>query len=108
MFLKTELQCRSMQDFWCYFLKNSADLTACPKTLPEPVKSAYDAANVANMTESDIELQRKKIQWIYINNSALSMAKAKGYAKGLAKSKTDTTAQVTLIRQTIDNNNKSN
>jgi predicted transposase/invertase (TIGR01784 family) len=108
-FKKTEQQCRSMLDFWCFFLKNTADLNAFPKALPEHVKSAYDAANVTNMSEADIELQRKKIEWIYINNSALSMAKAKGYASGLAKSKTDAlqqfakTSALNLIRMNLLN-----
>ncbi len=81
-FTKTQAQCDGIQDDWLFFLKNAGDLSMIPTDLPPLVQSAYEVSNEAGLTKEELELQHKKKEWIFIQNSAMSLAENKGKAEG--------------------------
>jgi predicted transposase/invertase (TIGR01784 family) len=81
-FNKSLEECKDIEDKWLYFIKNSEDLSIVPKDVEEEIKSAYSIANTANLTIDELELQRKRKEFIYIQKSSVEKAKREGREEG--------------------------
>jgi predicted transposase/invertase (TIGR01784 family) len=81
-FNKSLEECKDIEDKWLYFIKNSEDLSIVPKDVEEEIKSAYSIANTANLTIDELELQRKRKEFIYIQRSSVEKAKREGREEG--------------------------
>jgi predicted transposase/invertase (TIGR01784 family) len=82
-FKKSIDECKSIEDKWIYFIKNSEDLTVIPKDSNKEIKTAYEIANLANYTIDELELQRKRKEFIYIQRNSIQKAKRDGHKEGL-------------------------
>ena len=67
-FTKTLDACKNVEDRWLYFIKNSEDLSVVPKDADKEIKDAYEIANTSNYTQDELELQRKRKEFILLNN----------------------------------------
>ena len=81
-FTKTLEECKDIEDKWLYFIKHSEDLTVIPKESNAVIKNAYDIANTANYTIDELELQRKRKEFIYIQRKSIEKAKREGREEG--------------------------
>ena len=52
------------------------------------IKSAYQIANTANYTLDELELQRKRKEFIYIQRNSIEKAKREGLEEGVIKTAT--------------------
>lgn len=84
-FNKTEQELQTVQDQWLYFIKNAGSLEYTPKNLEKELEKAFSIANEANLSAEELELQHKKREWIYIQNSALALATKQGLTQGIAQ-----------------------
>jgi predicted transposase/invertase (TIGR01784 family) len=82
-FNKTLEECKDIEDKWLYFIKNSEDLSVIPKNCENEIKDAYEIANTANFTLDELELQRKRKEFIYIQRNSIEKAKREGLEQGL-------------------------
>jgi len=82
-FDKTIEECKNVEDKWLYFIKNSEDLTVVPENIDKTIKDAYEIANTANYTMDELELQRKRKEFIYIQKNSIEKAKRDGKNQGL-------------------------
>ena len=53
-----------------------------PNNIDKEIKTVLDIANEANLTNEELELQRKRKEFIYIQKSSIELAKEKEYEKG--------------------------
>jgi len=58
-----------------------------PNNIDKEIKTALGIANEANLTNEELELQRKRKEFIYIQKSSIELAKEKGHEEGLQKGK---------------------
>lgn len=65
-------------DQWIYFIKNAGSLEYIPDTMPQPIHCAFEISNIAGFTEEELELQRKRKEFIYIQNSSVTYAEERG------------------------------
>ena len=80
---KKELKdCHNIEDKWLYFIKNSENLSLVPKNIDKNIQEAYDIANTANYTIDELELQRKRKEFIYIQRKSIEKAKRDGHKQG--------------------------
>jgi predicted transposase/invertase (TIGR01784 family) len=82
-FKKSLEECKDIEDKWLYFIKNSEDLSVIPKDCENEIKDAYKIANTANFTLDELELQRKRKEFIYIQKSSITKAKREGLEQGI-------------------------
>ncbi|MEA2050022.1 MAG: Rpn family recombination-promoting nuclease/putative transposase [Campylobacterota bacterium] len=82
-FQKSLQECENIEDKWLYFIKNSEDLTIVPKDLEDEIKTAYEIANTSNYTIDELELQRKRKEFIYIQRNSIEKAKRDALKQGL-------------------------
>jgi len=108
-FNKSLEECEDVEDKWLYFIKNSENLTLIPKNINEYIKDAYTIANISNYTIDELELQRKRKEFIYIQRNSIEKAKREGREKGLEEGREEGREANTLeivqkaITQGLDN-----
>ena len=81
-FKKSLEECENIEDKWLYFIKHSEDLTVVPKDIDKTIEDAYKIANTANYTVDELELQRKRKEFIYIQRNSIEKAKREGKEEG--------------------------
>lgn len=90
-FTKKEEELNSIQDKWLYFIKNAGSMEYVPKNLNDEIEKAYQMANEANFSEEELDLQRRKRDWVYLQKSSIELAskmgRAEGHEKGLQEGK---------------------
>ncbi len=72
----------SLQDKWVYFIKNAGKLDFVPHNIDKEIKLALGIANEANLTNEELELQRKRKEFIYIQKSSVELAQEEGHKEG--------------------------
>jgi predicted transposase/invertase (TIGR01784 family) len=82
-FNKSLEECKDVEDKWLYFIKNSEDLSVIPENCENEIKDAYEIANTANFSLDELELQRKRKEFIYIQRNSIEKAKREGLKEGL-------------------------
>jgi predicted transposase/invertase (TIGR01784 family) len=83
-FNKVEDALTSTYEKWLYFLKNARDLTAIPAKLSDEVAivKAFEIANKAGLTESELEDQERREIFIQDQRGALQLAEQRGEQRG--------------------------
>ena len=76
-------ECTDIKDKWIYFIKNAGNLEVMPKNIPNEQKHAYDIINQSNLTEEELEFQRKRVDFVNIVKGAEQFSFAKGEKKGI-------------------------
>jgi len=88
-FEKQEHELTTITDKWIFFIKNAGSLEYIPETLKieEEIAEAFDIANMAGMTEEELEVQWKRQEYILMQRGAIAFAEKtgldRGYKKGL-------------------------
>jgi len=82
-FKKSLNECKDIEDKWLYFIKNSENLSVVPKDIDISIANAYKIANTANYSIDELELQRKRKEFIYIQRNSIAKAKREGLEQGL-------------------------
>jgi len=67
-----------LQDKWIYFIKNTGKLDFVPQEIDKNIQTALNIANEANLSPEELELQRKRKEFIYIQKSSIELAKEQG------------------------------
>ena len=70
-------------DQWIYFVKNAGDLDLIPNELDDTIKLALQSVNEATLTMEELELQHKRKEFIYIQNSSIKLAEKQGIEQGV-------------------------
>jgi predicted transposase/invertase (TIGR01784 family) len=93
-FKKSLEELASVKDKWLYFLRNAPDLQMIPEAMeavPE-IREAFQIANQANMTAEELDIQERKMIYIFDQrsfnarmNRLAKEAEEKGLAEGQAK-----------------------
>jgi predicted transposase/invertase (TIGR01784 family) len=67
---------KGMADKWIFFVKNVGHLKSLPKTLAhEPtISQALTIANIASLKPQELELQEKKLRWLWDQKANLARA----------------------------------
>jgi predicted transposase/invertase (TIGR01784 family) len=86
-FKKSLEECKDIEDKWLYFIKHSEDLSVIPKNCENEIKDAYEIANTANFSLDELELQRKRKEFIYIQRNSIEKAKREGHQEGFEEGK---------------------
>ncbi len=75
-FNKKLRQLRGMTDKWIYFVKNVGHLKSIPKTLSndKDITQALGIANTTSLTPKELELQDKKLRWLWDQKANLARA----------------------------------
>lgn len=85
-FVKKEDELETIIDKWIYFIKHAGTLDMIPKILDElPLNKAFQMANVAGLSEEELEVQHKRRDFIWMQRGALEKAKKDGLKEGLEK-----------------------
>ena len=71
-----------LQDKWIYFIKNAGKLDFVPQEIDKNIQTALNIANEANLSPEELELQRKRKEFIYIQKSSIELAKEQGHEAG--------------------------
>ncbi len=83
-FVKKEDELETITDKWIYFIKHAGSLDMIPKGLDElPINKAFQIANVAGLSEEELEIQHKRRDFIWMQRGALEKAKKEGRQEGL-------------------------
>jgi predicted transposase/invertase (TIGR01784 family) len=69
-------------DKWLYFIKNSAKLDAIPKNMPHEIESAFYMSNKAQLSPEELELQRRKLDYILVQKDSIALAEKMGIEIG--------------------------
>ncbi len=80
-FNKTEEELENITDQWIYFIKNAGSLEYIPKNMDTCVVEALQSVNEASMSKNELESQHKRKEFIYIQKSAIELAKEQGENK---------------------------
>ncbi|HID92187.1 TPA: hypothetical protein EYP45_03655, partial [Candidatus Peregrinibacteria bacterium] len=64
---------KSIQDKWIYFIKNAGSLEFQPKNWNSEFETAFTTINEANLSLSELELQHKRKERIYIQRSSIEL-----------------------------------
>jgi len=78
-------ECKDIKDKWIYFIKNAGNLEVMPKNIPNEQKQAYEIINQANLTEEELEFQRKRVDFVNMVKGAEQFSFDKGEKKGIEK-----------------------
>jgi len=95
-FNKTAQQLDSLHDKWLYFLQNAGTLDLIPQSMEDEFSHAFNIINEANLSESELEAQHKRKEFIYIQKSSIEMAHNKGLDQGLKQGVQKTHVQTIL------------
>ncbi|KJV05486.1 Rpn family recombination-promoting nuclease/putative transposase, partial [Methylocucumis oryzae] len=82
-FLKTETELTTIQDKWLFFIKNAGKLNYIPNNLEQSLQKAFAIANEAGLSAEELELQHRKRDFIFVNQSALTLATKQGIKQGI-------------------------
>jgi predicted transposase/invertase (TIGR01784 family) len=74
---------KEITDQWIYFVKNAGDLNLIPNELDDTIKLALESVNEATLTTEELELQHKRKEFIYIQNSSIKLAEEQGLKQGI-------------------------
>jgi len=102
-FEKQEHELTTITDKWIFFIKNAGSLEYIPETLKieEEIAEAFDIANMAGMTEEELEAQWKRQEYILMQRGAIAFAEKtgldRGYKKGLEQGVKETAKQLLLL-----------
>ena len=102
-FEKQEHELTTITDKWIFFIKNAGSLEYIPETLKieEEIAEAFDIANMAGMTEEELEVQWKRQEYILMQRGAIAFAEKtgldRGYKKGLEQGVKETAKQLLLL-----------
>lgn len=72
----------SLKDKWIYFIQNAGKLDFVPENIDKDIKDALGIANEANLSNEELELQRKRKEFIFIQKYSIELAKERGLAEG--------------------------
>ena len=75
----------NITDQWLYFIKNAGSLEYIPDNMPDVINSAFKITNTASMTPEELEIQRNKKDFIFIQRESLILAEKTGMENGIAK-----------------------
>ena len=84
-FKKDIKELKNITDQWIYFLKNAGSLEHIPKNMDVNLKNALDVASKAHLNEEELEIQRKRKEFIYIQKSSIELAEESGAERGMDK-----------------------
>jgi predicted transposase/invertase (TIGR01784 family) len=82
-FNKELAELEDITDQWLYFVKNAGDLDLIPHELNHTIKLALESVNEATLTTEELELQYKRKEFIYIQNSSVELAREQGIEQGV-------------------------
>ncbi len=82
-FNKSLEELENIKDEWIYFIKNAGDLSIVPENINPTIKNALNIVNEAGLTESELEQQHKRKDFIYIIKNSVIKAKKDGIKLGL-------------------------
>ena len=74
-----------IKEQWIYFLKNAGELNYIPKNMNLEIQKALQIANKACMSDEELEAQRKRKDFIYIQKASISLAERNGMERGIRK-----------------------
>ena len=86
----------NIEDEWIWFVKNAGSLECIPSEMSPSVKDALETANEANMSEEELELQKQKKDFIYIQDASISLALKKGLEKGREEGKKEAMVEMAI------------
>jgi len=74
IFKKELKECKTIQDRWIYFIKDTKKLDYVSKNLDDKIKKALKR-NEENLAKEELELQYKRKEFILIQKGAIKKAK---------------------------------
>ena len=83
-FTKEEAELNNIIEKWIYFIKNSGSLAYIPDTLSESpeIAQAFTIANEAGLSATELELQWRRKDFIYLQRDSIALAAEEGEARG--------------------------
>ncbi len=84
-FTLEESQLQTAKDRWLYFVKNAGSLKFIPDNLAreQHIHQAFDIANLASLTDEELEAQEKRFDFIRLQRGAIKKAQIDGLEQGL-------------------------
>jgi predicted transposase/invertase (TIGR01784 family) len=76
-------QLETISDKWLYFIKNSAKLHDIPKNMPNEIESAFEVSNKAQLSAEELDLQRRKLDYVLIQRDSIEFAEKIGKEQGI-------------------------
>ena len=105
-FTLTEAELASAKDRWLYFVKNAGSLQVIPASLAQDaqIHQAFDIANLAGLSEAELEAQEKRFDFIRLQrgsiekalNDGLKQGREQGLAEGFEQGKQDTAVKIAM------------
>jgi len=86
-FTKTETELNNIIEKWIYFIQNSGSLAYIPDTLSQSpeIAQAFTIANEAGLSATELELQWRRKDFIYLQRDSIVLAAEQGEARGMEK-----------------------
>jgi predicted transposase/invertase (TIGR01784 family) len=86
-FKANEQALKTLQDQWVYFIQNADKLDTIPSEMSasNAFTQAFEIINEAGMSADELDMQRKRKDFITVQKDSLAQAVAKGEAKGKAE-----------------------
>jgi predicted transposase/invertase (TIGR01784 family) len=84
-FTKSLEELETVKDKWLYFLRNASKLQMIPETMeaaPE-IRAAFQIANAAKLTAEEIDIQERKLMFIFDHRGAIIKAEKQGREQGV-------------------------
>ncbi len=88
-FKKGEDKLTDITDKWIYFVKNAGSLEYIPESLKaeKEIEEAFEIANMAGMSEEELEAQWKRHDFIYLQKNSIEYAAKLSREEGKAEEK---------------------
>ena len=86
-FTKSESELNNIIEKWIYFIQNSGSLAYIPDTLSQSpeIAQAFTIANEAGLSATELELQWRRKDFIYLQRDSIILAAEQGEARGMEK-----------------------
>ncbi len=86
-FTLEETELATAKDRWLYFVKNAGSLQMIPASLAQDtqIHQAFDIANLAGLTEAELEAQEKRFDFIRLQRGSIEKALHDGLKQGHAE-----------------------
>ena len=81
-FTKSLGELKNIEDEWIWFVKNAGSLEYIPNEISEDVKGALEIVNEATMSLEELEIQKQKKDFIFIQAGSITLAHEKGREEG--------------------------
>ena len=81
-FTKSLGELKNIEDEWIWFVKNAGSLEYIPNEISEDVKGAFEIVNEATMSLEELEIQKQKKDFIFIQAGSITLAHEKGREEG--------------------------